>query len=63
MEFLQSMVEDGDLDVKLRINAAKALLPYLYAKTGELGKKEQATMEARELSETVFKPLPPPTMN
>lgn len=38
--FLQSVVSDVSADLKLRLEAAKALLPYQKPKMGEQGKKE-----------------------
>lgn len=39
--FLLSLMNNDEADLKLRIEAAKALMPFLHAKVGETGKKEQ----------------------
>ena len=40
LEFMRELVGDLNEDPKLRLEAAKALAPYLHAKKGEMGKKE-----------------------
>jgi phage terminase small subunit len=40
LEFMRQLVSDMTEDPKLRLEAAKALAPYLHAKQGEMGKKE-----------------------
>ncbi len=39
--FLAAVMNDAGTDVKLRVDAAKALMPYLHRKVGEVGKKEE----------------------
>lgn len=50
MLFLQSGINDERWPLKLRIDAAKALMPYMYARIGEAGKKETALDAAIEQS-------------
>jgi phage terminase small subunit len=42
MSFLRAVMNHKHSDLKYRIDAAKAMLPYEYAKPGELGKKTEA---------------------
>ena len=47
--FLTRAMTDETLDAKLRLDAAKALMPYVHQKVGEqaLGKKEQREQAAK----------------
>lgn len=58
--FLERMMANELEDPKLRIDAAKALLPYKHAKKGELGKKEQAQVKASEVAQGRFGSRKPP---
>lgn len=49
--FLMAAMNDVALDPKLRIDAAKALMPFEFAKKGEGGKKD-ARQEAAEKAAT-----------
>lgn len=40
-DFLAAVMNDAGEDVKLRVDAAKALMPYIHAKPGEKGKKQE----------------------
>lgn len=40
-------MNDSGTDVKLRVDAAKALMPYLHRKIGEVGKKEELGQRAK----------------
>lgn len=42
MSFLRAVMNHKHSDLKYRIDAAKAMLPYEYAKPGEIGKKTEA---------------------
>jgi phage terminase small subunit len=44
----------GETDAKLRIDAAKALMPYHHKRLGEAGKKEQAAEAASKASTGKF---------
>lgn len=48
--FLLAAMNDGELDPKQRIEAAKALMPFMHQKLGEGGKKEQKQAEAESVS-------------
>lgn len=39
-KYLIEIMQDPDAETKLRLDAAKTLMPYLYGKIGEVGKKE-----------------------
>lgn len=60
-EFLKAAMNDQKLDHKLRLDAAKALLPFEHQRMGEGGKKEEkdkaAEKAANKFSTT---PAPPP---
>lgn len=47
LEFLRAVMSDPGADPRLRIEAAKALLPYVHAKKGEMGKKDAAKEAAK----------------
>lgn len=46
LDFMRALVMDVSEDPKLRLEAAKALAPYLHAKKGETGKKEERQQAA-----------------
>jgi phage terminase small subunit len=48
--FLLAAMNDGALDTKQRIEAAKALMPFVHQKRGEGGKKEQKDEEAKKVA-------------
>lgn len=50
LEFMRELVGDLNEDPKLRLEAAKALAPYLHAKKGELGKKEARAEDAGKVA-------------
>lgn len=54
MDFLIGIMNDLTQDPKLRVDAAKAVLPYKYRKLGDVGKKEQQQKDAEKVSK--FKP-------
>lgn len=41
IKFLEAMMDAVGLDIRLRFEAAKTLMPFKYAKLGEEGKKEK----------------------
>jgi phage terminase small subunit len=47
-EYLTQLMQDNSIDIKLRLDAAKALLPYVYKKLGEGGKKEEKQLLAEQ---------------
>jgi phage terminase small subunit len=58
--FLLAMMNNGEADVKLRVDAAKALLPFMHRRAGEDGKKGEAKEAAKRASKGRFAPRPPP---
>lgn len=58
-KFLESLMDNNLVDVKTRVDAAKALMPYKYRKLGEMGKKEMKD-EAAQDSVKKFAPRPAP---
>lgn len=59
-EFLIKAMKDTSIDVKLRIDAAKALLPYQCQKIGDAGKKEEKDQSAKKAGAGKFASAPPP---
>ena len=57
-----AMVNDSwiPFDAKLRIEAAKAALPFTHTKPGEVGKKEAQQAEAKKAAVGRYAPSPPP---
>ncbi len=47
-KFLRAVMNDAMSDAKLRVDAAKALMPFAHAKKGEGGKKEQRQAQAEK---------------
>lgn len=60
LTFLLAVMNDGETDARLRIDAAKAALPFVHQKLGEGGKKEQKDEAAKKAAASVFAPSAPP---
>ena len=61
--FLIAVMDDQAVDVRIRVDAARTLMPYLYPKKGEGGKKEQQAEAAKKVSHGLFSlRQPPPRM-
>jgi phage terminase small subunit len=60
--FLLAAMNDGELDPKLRIDAAKALMPFTHNKLGEGGKKDQRQDAAKKAGAGKFGSAAPPTL-
>ena len=58
--FLLALMNDIEADVKLRADAAKALLPFMHQKLGEGGKKDEKANAAKKASTGKFGAAPPP---
>lgn len=58
--FLVSVMNDPIADARLRLDAAKALLPYVAEKPGEAGKKQQRAQAAKKVSGGKFASVAPP---
>jgi|SRR5690554_941224 len=50
MDFLRAVMNDGGEDVKLRVDAARVLMPYVHAKPGEKGKKQERQEAAEKVA-------------
>ena len=61
-EFLLALMNDPDADVRLRSDAAKALMPFAHHKLGEGGKKEQKQAEAKKAATGKFSAAAPPKL-
>ncbi len=62
LEFLKAVANDPEQDMKLRVEAAKAWVPYVHGKIGEQGKKDAKKQAAdKAASGGRFAPPPPPT--
>jgi len=60
--FLLAAMNDQELDPRQRIDAAKALLPFMHQKLGEGGKKDAAANKAKEAGAGKFSPTAPPRL-
>ena len=60
--FLLAAMNDGALDPKLRLDAAKALMPFTHTKLGEGGKKDQKQDAARKAGAGKFGSSEPPKL-
>ncbi|CAB5583237.1 Uncharacterised protein [Pseudomonas putida] len=53
-DFLLSVMNDMGTEAKLRVDAAKALMPFVHPRKGESGKKDQAQAKAEQASTGKF---------
>jgi phage terminase small subunit len=60
--FLLAAMNDKDLEAKLRIDAAKALMPFTHAKLGEGGKKDQQQDAAKKAGAGKYGSAEPPKL-
>lgn len=58
-EFLTAVMNDVETDMRLRTDAAKALMPFVYAKKGDGGKKELAKEKAATVANKFAQTAPP----
>ena len=58
--FLLALMNDLEADVKLRADAAKALMPFMHNKLGEGGKKDQQQDAAKRVAGGKFAAAAPP---
>ena len=59
-EFLLATMNDFGTDSKLRVDAAKALMPFIHPRKGEGGKKEEKENAAKTAAKGRFGAAPPP---
>lgn len=62
LTFLREVMNDPDADARLRIDAAKALMPYVHKRIGDQGKKDERQDAAKKASEGKFKPAEAPKL-
>ena len=60
LQWLLSAMKNPTLDDKLRVDAAKSLLPFMHAKKGEGGKKEEKLDAAKKAGKGRFAAAPAP---
>ncbi len=60
--FLERVMADECADAKLRVDAAKAILPYKAKKIGEDGKKGERQGAAKKATQGRFAPAAPPKL-
>lgn len=53
-DFLLSVMNDLESEPKLRVDAAKALMPFVHPRKGESGKKDQAQAKAEQAASGKF---------
>lgn len=58
--FLLATMNDYEADAKLRVDAAKALMPFIHPRKGEGGKKEEKDNAAKTAAKGKFGAAPPP---
>lgn len=61
-DFLLAVMNDLATEPKLRVDAAKALMPFVHQRKGEGGKKEQAKEKAAQAGQGRFSPRQPPNL-
>ena len=62
VEFLTKVMNEPAADLRLRIDAAKAMLPFKHKKLGEGGKKEVKADAAKTAGGGKFSPTAPPKL-
>lgn len=60
--FLVAAMNDGRTEPKLRVDAAKALMPFVHAKLGEAGKKDVKADAAKKAGTGKFASAAPPKL-
>jgi len=50
LDFLKAVMNDTGAEAKLRVDAARALMPFVHKKLGEAGKKDQKNEDAKKLA-------------
>jgi len=62
LEFLLAVMDDPEVDKKLRVRAAVAAAQYLHTKRGDGGKKDEKERAAKTAGEGKFKPAAAPKL-
>jgi phage terminase small subunit len=60
--FLLALMNDLEADVRIRADAAKALMPFMHNKLGEGGKKDQQQDAAKKIAGGKFAAAAPPRL-
>ncbi len=60
--FLESVMADPNADARMRMDAAKALMPFTHQKLGEGGKKDAANEKAKAAGQGKFGARQPPRL-
>lgn len=58
-DFLLAIMNDVEADHRLRVDAAKALMPFIHQKKGESGKKEDQAAAAKKVASRFASAAPP----
>lgn len=58
-KFLRAVMNDSATDAKLRVDAAKALMPYIHERKGEGGKKAAKDAAAKQVASRFSASAPP----
>lgn len=61
-DFLLAVMNDMGSEPKLRVDAAKALMPFVHQRKGESGKKEQAKEKAEQVAQGRLAQRQPPRL-
>lgn len=59
-KFLLDLMNDPAADPRMRLEAAKALMPFMHGKPGASGKKEERAQAAKKAGSGKFAPVAPP---
>ena len=58
-KFLRAVMNDSGSEDKIRVDAAKALMPYVHSRKSDAGKKEQRTEAAKKVAGRFSAAAPP----
>lgn len=61
-DFLSAVMNDVSEEVKLRVDAAKTLMPYFHTRKADVGKKEQQQAKADSIANNRFAPRSAPRL-
>lgn len=61
-DFLRAVMNSSLTDIKFRVDAGKALMPFIHQRRGEGGKKDQAKDKAKEAAAGKFGTRQPPQL-
>lgn len=62
LKFLLAVMNDPDAGARLRVDAAKAALPFVHGRKGEGGKKDERQAAAEKAGKGRFAPSAPPKL-